>query len=96
LAGLEKLSREFLAKNAFAVGAGTFFAHEFAAEGGRAWNGGPARERARSNGLILTALRAATGTTTMRNCPSSRPPLPQVNRPPGARTSTISASRNTS
>ena len=36
LAGLEKLSRDFLAKNAFAVGAGTFFAHEFVAEGGRA------------------------------------------------------------
>ena len=36
LAGLEKLSQEFLAKNAFAVGAGTFFAHEFAAEGSEA------------------------------------------------------------
>ena len=36
LAGLEKLSREFLAKNAFAVGAGTFFAPEFVAEGSEA------------------------------------------------------------
>ena len=36
LAGLEKLSRDFLAKNAFAVGAGTFFAHAFVEEGGRA------------------------------------------------------------
>jgi len=35
LAGLDKLSQEFLAKNAFAVGAGTFFAHESVAEGGR-------------------------------------------------------------
>jgi len=38
LAGLDKLSREFLAKNAFAVGAGTFFAHESVEEGGRAWD----------------------------------------------------------
>lgn len=36
LAGLDQLSREFLAKNAFAVGAGTFFDHESVAEGGRA------------------------------------------------------------
>lgn len=36
LAGLDKLSREFLAKNTFAVGAGTFFAHESVEEGGRA------------------------------------------------------------
>ena len=35
LAGLDKLSREFLAKNAFAVGAGTFFAHE-SVEAGKA------------------------------------------------------------
>jgi hypothetical protein len=36
LVGLDKLSQEFLAKNAFAVGAGTFFAHESVEEGGRA------------------------------------------------------------
>ena len=36
LAGLDKLSLEFLAKNSFAVGAGTFFAHESVEEGGRA------------------------------------------------------------
>lgn len=36
LAGLDKLSQEFLTKNAFAVGAGTFFAHESVEEGGRA------------------------------------------------------------
>lgn len=36
LAGLDKLSQEFLAKNAFAVGAGTFFAHELVEEGVRA------------------------------------------------------------
>ncbi|MFF2319367.1 cache domain-containing protein [Arthrobacter sp. NPDC058097] len=36
LAGLDKLSQEFLAKNAFAVGAGTFFAHETVEEGGPA------------------------------------------------------------
>jgi hypothetical protein len=36
LAGLDKFSQEFLAKNAFAVGAGTFFAHEVVEEGGRA------------------------------------------------------------
>ncbi|MFC9354911.1 cache domain-containing protein [Arthrobacter sp. NPDC057013] len=35
LAGLDKLSQEFLAKNAFAVGAGTFFSHESVEEGGR-------------------------------------------------------------
>jgi hypothetical protein len=36
LAGLDKLSQEFLARNAFAVGAGMFFAHESVEEGGRA------------------------------------------------------------
>lgn len=36
LSGLDKLSQEFLAKNSFAVGAGTFFAHESVEEGGRA------------------------------------------------------------
>lgn len=36
LAGLDKLSQEFLAKNAFAVGAGTFLAHETVKEGGPA------------------------------------------------------------
>ncbi|MFC7850868.1 cache domain-containing protein [Arthrobacter sp. NPDC057388] len=36
LTGLDKLSRDFLAKNAFAVGAGIFFAHESVEEGGRA------------------------------------------------------------
>ncbi|WP_423183796.1 cache domain-containing protein [Arthrobacter sp. NyZ413] len=36
LAGLDTLSKEFLAKNSFAVGAGTFFAHESVAEGSQA------------------------------------------------------------
>lgn len=36
LAGLDKLSQEFLAKNTFAVGAGAFFAHESVEEGSRA------------------------------------------------------------
>ena len=36
LAGLDKLSQDFLAKNTFAVGAGTFFAHDSVEEGGRA------------------------------------------------------------
>ncbi|MBT8163848.1 MULTISPECIES: cache domain-containing protein [Arthrobacter] len=36
LAGLDKLSQEFLAKNTYAVGAGTFFAHEFVEHGGQA------------------------------------------------------------
>lgn len=35
LVGLDLLSREFLAKNAFAVGAGVFFAHESVEEGSR-------------------------------------------------------------
>ena len=35
LVGLDELSQAFLAKNAFAVGAGTFFAHESVEEGGR-------------------------------------------------------------
>jgi hypothetical protein len=36
LVGLDDLAREFLGKNSFAVGAGTFFAGDFAEEGGRA------------------------------------------------------------
>jgi len=35
LVGLDELSREFLTKNSFAVGAGTFFAAESVEEGGR-------------------------------------------------------------
>lgn len=35
LGGLEQLSRDFLAKNTFAAGAGTFFAHESVEESGR-------------------------------------------------------------
>jgi hypothetical protein len=37
LVGLDEVAKEFLAKNAFAVGAGTFFAAESVAEGGRAF-----------------------------------------------------------
>jgi len=37
MAGLDEVAREFLAKNSFAVGAGTFFAAESVGEGGRAF-----------------------------------------------------------